>query len=205
MANTKITSLNDIASKPAATDVFPIVDVSDTTQASSGTTKKITADRFVFQTNGTVSDSLTFTQSTYITGGSVIVGNSTPRQKFEVIGVNGTPSTTGTVPTSGVARFGGAFNNVLDIGAYNTSPFAAWIQVYDRTNMGSRYSLALQPSGGSVAIGGTAPASLLDVNGTAQIDGLRIDQTPTSGAVTSTHFFTINLNGTTYRIPCGTA
>lgn len=46
--------------------------------------------------------------------------------------------------------------------------------------------------------------SALTVTGTATVDALRINQTPTSGAVTLTHYITVNLNGTTYRIPCGT-
>lgn len=53
------------------------------------------------------------------------------------------------------------------------------------------------------SVGGTVTA--LDVTGTAQMDGIRLDQAPTSGAVVLTHYFTINLNGTTYRVPCGTA
>ena len=40
MAN-KITGLTELATTPAGGDVVPIVDVSDTTQATSGTTKHI--------------------------------------------------------------------------------------------------------------------------------------------------------------------
>ena len=43
MSTKKITALTELSSAPAATDMFPVVDVSDTTDASSGTTKKITA------------------------------------------------------------------------------------------------------------------------------------------------------------------
>lgn len=42
MANTKISDLTALSAAPATGDLFPIVDVSDTTHAASGTTKKIT-------------------------------------------------------------------------------------------------------------------------------------------------------------------
>jgi len=43
MSTKKITALTELSAAPAATDMIPVVDVSDTTDASSGTTKKITA------------------------------------------------------------------------------------------------------------------------------------------------------------------
>ena len=43
MSTKKITALTELAAAPAATDMIPIVDVSDTTDAATGTTKKITA------------------------------------------------------------------------------------------------------------------------------------------------------------------
>ena len=48
MADTKISALTSLGAVPASGDYFPIVDVSDTTQAASGTTKKITASYFAF-------------------------------------------------------------------------------------------------------------------------------------------------------------
>jgi hypothetical protein len=45
MSNAKITSLTALTT-PADADVFPIVDVSDTTMAATGTTKKITVSSF---------------------------------------------------------------------------------------------------------------------------------------------------------------
>lgn len=41
MADTKISDLTALAETPADTDLVPIVDISDTTMASSGTTKKM--------------------------------------------------------------------------------------------------------------------------------------------------------------------
>ena len=47
MADTKITALTAITTVDPAVDVFPIVDVSDTTMAASGTTKKITSNQLL--------------------------------------------------------------------------------------------------------------------------------------------------------------
>lgn len=43
---------------------------------------------------------------------------------------------------------------------------------------------------------------VVHVTGVARVDGLRIDQSPTSETVVCTHTITINLNGTDYKIPC---
>jgi hypothetical protein len=48
MADTKITALTSIStSTDPANDVFPIVDISDTTMAASGTTKKVTTNQLL--------------------------------------------------------------------------------------------------------------------------------------------------------------
>ena len=47
MADTKITALTAISTVDPAVDVLPIVDVSDTTMAASGTTKKITSNQLL--------------------------------------------------------------------------------------------------------------------------------------------------------------
>ena len=48
MADTKITALTSIStSTDPATDVFPIVDISDTTMAATGTTKKVTTNQLL--------------------------------------------------------------------------------------------------------------------------------------------------------------
>lgn len=40
----------------------------------------------------------------------------------------------------------------------------------------------------------------LDIDGTAQVDALRIDQTPTAEVNTATHYATVNFNGTNYKV-----
>jgi hypothetical protein len=52
MADTKITALAAIATVDPAADVLPIVDISDTSMAASGTTKKVTTNQ-ILQAGGT--------------------------------------------------------------------------------------------------------------------------------------------------------
>jgi len=53
MANSKITSLSELTTKPEDTDMFVVVDVSDTSMNGTGTNKKLAGDMLV-RTNGTV-------------------------------------------------------------------------------------------------------------------------------------------------------
>lgn len=65
MANTKISALSSLATMPAGGDLFVIVDVSDTTHAASGTTKKIRFDTFVSSGNWTPTISGTSTAGSH--------------------------------------------------------------------------------------------------------------------------------------------
>lgn len=91
----------------------------------------------------------------------------------------------------------GATNNVnLWLGSSGApSPVGQW-NLYVQSSKDSAFA-------GNVRFGGlTTPAAAVDVTGTARVDVLRIDQTPVAATPTPTHTFTIDLNGTTYRVPC---
>lgn len=53
-----------------------------------------------------------------------------------------------------------------------------------------------------VGIGTNAPNNKLDVVGTVQCDGLRVDVTPTAETPPATHTALINFNGTNYKVLC---
>jgi hypothetical protein len=64
----------------------------------------------------------------------------------------GAAATSGTTQTYGLLRLQGTtFTSALDMGTNGGN--YAWIQSTDQTNLGTNYSLAINPNGGSVGIG----------------------------------------------------
>jgi hypothetical protein len=102
--------------------------------------------------------------------GNVGIGTASPSLRLESKGVVGLPATTGTTQT-GIARFSQATGTgVLDFGFGGNSGFG-WIQAVDSTNLGTNFGLLLNPNGGNVGIGTSAPTDTLSVNGTASKPG----------------------------------
>jgi hypothetical protein len=97
MADTKITALAAITTVDPAADVLPIVDISDTSMAASGTTKKITSNQ-ILQSGGvatlasaTITGDLTVDTSTLkvdSTGNAVGIGASSPTANTLTIGAS---------------------------------------------------------------------------------------------------------------------
>ena len=107
MADTKITALTALTAADPINDVIPIVDVSDTTMAASGTTKKISVNN-ILSSSPTASGALTVTGlvtagSASITGALTVdtttlvvnaagyadrvgIGTATPGYPLEVVG-----------------------------------------------------------------------------------------------------------------------
>jgi len=87
MADTKITALTALTAADPANDVIPIVDVSDTTMAASGTTKKISVNNILGASgtatlaSATITGDLTVDTSTLVvnaTTDQVGIGTATP-------------------------------------------------------------------------------------------------------------------------------
>jgi hypothetical protein len=99
MADTKITALAAITTVDPAADVLPIVDISDTSMAASGTTKKITSNQILGAggtatlASATITGDLTVDTSTLkvdSTNNRVGIGTATPTAALDVFGVFGT-------------------------------------------------------------------------------------------------------------------
>ncbi len=95
MADTKITALTAITTVDPAVDVLPIVDVSDTTMAASGTTKKITSNQILGAggtatlASATITGDLTVDTSTLKVDSAnnyVGIGTASPVQSLTISG-----------------------------------------------------------------------------------------------------------------------
>lgn len=100
MADTKITALTALTAADPANDVIPIVDVSDTTMAASGTTKKISVNN-ILSSSPTASGALTVT-GLVTAGSAAITGAATVGTTLGVTGA----STLASVGVTGAATVG---------------------------------------------------------------------------------------------------
>ena len=104
--------------------------------------------------------------------GNLGINTTTPGVKLHVVGAMQAPATSGS-GTNGTFRIGATptTNLVLDMGVDATSSVYTWLQSRNQTNYASNYDLALNPNGGNVGIGTTAPTSKLHVVGNGNITG----------------------------------
>jgi hypothetical protein len=102
--------------------------------------------------------------------GDTGINTASPNLKLEVLGSAGLPVNNGTVPT-GITRFsqsGGA--GVIDFG-FGGASGAGWVQATSSANLATNFQFLINPNGGNVGIGTTAPTDTLSVNGTASKPG----------------------------------
>jgi hypothetical protein len=103
--------------------------------------------------------------------GNVGIGNASPSLKLHAIGTSGLPAASGTTQ-NGALRIGGSGGTaVLDIGDDASNTGDAFLQVTNSANLAQTFPLLLNPNGGNVGIGTTAPDQKLSVNGDADKTG----------------------------------
>ena len=86
MSTKKITALTELSAAPAATDMIPVVDVSDTTDAASGTTKKITATNVAKGVGIGAGNTTTEPVKIDTSNGRLGVGTNAPAKPLHVAG-----------------------------------------------------------------------------------------------------------------------
>ena len=152
----------------------------DATTASNGLTETSNDIRLggALTQNTTIglgANSLSFTS----TSGTVGIG-ATSAARLHVRGTgNAWPATSGTTQSAGlISRLQTSDNAILDMGG--NSSFGAWLQSTDISTLALNYPLVLNPNGGNVGVGTTAPQARLDVQGGAVIN----DATPTNSTQT---------------------
>jgi hypothetical protein len=107
MADSKITALDNLTAADPVNDMFPIVDVNDTTMAASGTTKRISVNNLL-SSSPTASGALTVTG--LVTAGSATITGAA------------TVGTTLTVSGAGPHSFGGQINTIGSTAGFQMQP-----------------------------------------------------------------------------------
>ncbi len=96
-------------------------------------------------------------------GGNIGIGTSAPTNRLSVEYARQSTASS----ANAAAKIGGT-NIYTYMGSYNNGSYATWIQSM-RSIDDVAFPLAINPNGGNVGIGTTAPASKLDVNGSAHV------------------------------------
>jgi len=91
MADTKITALTALTGADPANDVIPIVDVSDTTMAASGTTKKISVNNILGASGTATLASATITGDLTVATSVLKVDTANTRVGINTTSINGGP------------------------------------------------------------------------------------------------------------------
>ncbi len=98
--------------------------------------------------------------TTLTTTGNVGIGTTIPGAPLTAVGTNASPTTTGTTQT-GIFRLQGSLGTALDFGSYANANQGSWIQAGSVGNLSYvGYPIILQPNGGNIGIGTTAPSAL---------------------------------------------
>ena len=174
MSTKKITALTELSAAPAATDMIPIVDVSDTTDASSGTTKKITSANVHKAAGIGAGDTTAEPVKIDTSNGRVGVGTGSPASQLHISGtapvIQLTDTDTGADSKVTASSGSGGLKLQADINDESDNSYInLWVDGSEKVRV-----LAT----GRVGIGTTSPDELLQVESTgASSAAIQIEST----------------------------
>jgi hypothetical protein len=108
------------------------------------------------------------------------IGTTAPINKLEVVATTADPASSGSAANGNLRLGPSSGSHVLDFGLSSTSTFS-WIQARNKT-YGTNYILGINPLGGNVGIGNSAPNSTLTVGNSAGTIPGEITLNPTTNA-----------------------
>lgn len=134
------------------------------------------------------------------------IGATLPKLKTHIQGGFSSPSTSGTTPTGTFLLDASAGGYGLYAGIYGSGTFGPWIQAADKNALGGYGDIVINPLGGNVGIGTTAPNNKLTVGTSnttvgaacvASFSGVNVAASNTSGMVviTPTDSIAANIGG----------
>jgi hypothetical protein len=196
MPDTKITALTALTAADPANDVLPIVDVSDTTMAASGTTKKISVNNILgcsgtaTLASATITGDLTVDTSTLkvdSTNNRVGIVQASPAYPLDVTGI--------IHSTQDVYALGGRLALYRSSGAsyfdWSTSQDLVWRQVTSVGGAGASTLMTLNSTG--LGVGGSPDTGLFTVGST----GITSATTPSMRIVSNKATFVVTSDGAT--------
>ncbi len=107
------------------------------------------------------------------------IGTTTPVNKLEVVTSTADPATSGTSANGNLRLGPSSGSHVMDFGLGSGSNFG-WLQMRSKSAYGTLFPFAINPNGGAVGIGTSAPTSTLTLGNTGGTIGGEILLNPTS-------------------------
>ena len=132
-------------------------------------------------------------------GGNVGIGTAAPLVALDIgenNGIDALPATSGSAANSIFRLQPLGTSGTWDFGMDTHGTVTAWLQPRNAGNYATNYNLAINPNGGNVGIGTTAPTVKLDVAGVINATNLLIN-----GTAVSTTTGTLTGTGTAWYIP----
>ena len=189
MPDTKITALTALTAADPANDMMPIVDVSDTSMAASGTTKRISINNILACSpsatlaSATITGDLTVDTSTLkvdSTNNRVGIGTATPTAQFHIL-APGSDSAVVRLQATGGRTFD-IFSSAAGYGSANN------LIIYDITGSAERYRIdstgihtwqnvggvagtAMTLNSTGLGVGVASPTAKLDIAGAIKSTG----------------------------------